>query len=102
MEKRVFKRIPTNIDVTFCCCITDYYSGIVTNLSKKGMFIATQMCFPLDSQLDILILSNKEMLKVPVNVRWIRKSADLYDGVGVEVQDIPKKYFEFVDSLSSI
>lgn len=99
MFKRVHSRISSNIDVKFCCCVTDYYSGIVTNLSEKGMFISTQMCFPVDNQLDLLILSNKEMLKIPVKIRWMRKSKDLYDGIGVEILDAPVKYLEFVAHL---
>lgn len=101
MLKRNRERIPSNINVKFCCCVTDYYSGIATNISENGMFISTQMCFPLDTQLDILILSNKDMLTVPVKIRWVRKSKDIYDGIGVEILDAPKQYLEFVTNLKS-
>jgi len=99
MEKRNYKRFSTDIHVTFCCCATDYYSGTATNMSDKGMFINTNMCFPLESDLDILILLNEEMLRVPVKVRWLRKFSEIYDGVGVEVQNSPQKFLEFIDSL---
>ena len=100
MEKRAFHRVTNNISVTFCCCITEYYSGILTNISEKGMFISTPICFPLDSRLNILIHTNKEMLNIPVRVRWIRKSTDIYDGIGVEVLELTNNYLEFVRSIN--
>jgi hypothetical protein len=102
METRAYKRIATNIHVSFCCCTINYYSGTATNVSENGMFISTYMCFPLNSDFDILILSNKEMLKVPVIIRWLRKSSELYDGVGVEVKNSAKEYFEFIDDISLV
>jgi hypothetical protein len=59
------------------------------------------ICFPLDTQLDINIHSNINMLTVPAKIRWIRKSKDLYDGIGVEILDTPKKYLELVANLKS-
>jgi Tfp pilus assembly protein PilZ len=100
MEKRAFQRTISDMSVTFCCCITDYYSGILTNISEKGMFISTPICFPLDSRLNILINSNKEMLNIPVRIRWIRKSTDKYDGIGVEVLELTNKYLEFVSGIN--
>ncbi len=100
MEKRVFQRTTNNISVTFSCCITDYYSGVLTNISEKGMFISTPICFSLDSRLNMLIKSNKEMLNIPVRVRWMRKSSDMYDGIGVEVLELTNKYLKFVSSIN--
>ena len=100
MEKRVFHRATHNISVTFCCCITEYYSGVLTNISEKGMFISTPICFPLDSRLNMLIHTTKEMMNIPVKVRWIRKSTDMYDGIGVEVLELTNQYFDFVGSIN--
>jgi Tfp pilus assembly protein PilZ len=100
MEKRAFQRTINNISITFCCCITDYYSGLLTNISEKGMFISTPICFPLDSRLNMLINSNKEILNIPVRVRWMRKSTDMYDGIGVEVLELTNKYLNFVRSIN--
>jgi hypothetical protein len=44
--------------------------------------------------------SNKEMLNIPVRVRWIRQSADMYDGIGVEVLELTNNYLEFVSSIN--
>jgi hypothetical protein len=78
------------------------YSGTVTDISKNGMFIKIkEMCFPFNSQLEILILLKKEVLKIPVKVSRIIKSTVLYDGIGVELINPPQNYVEFVDNLRS-
>ena len=100
MEKRAFQRTTSNMSVTFCCCITDFYSGTLTNISEKGMFISTPICFPLGSRLNMLINSNIETLNIPVRVRWMRKSTDMYDGIGVEVLELTNNYLEFVRSIN--
>jgi Tfp pilus assembly protein PilZ len=99
MFKRNLERISSNINVKFCCCVTDYYAGVATNLTEKGMFISTEMCFPLETQLDIIMMLSKDMLTVPAKIRWMRKSMGLYDGIGVEIIKAPMKYLEFVTSL---
>jgi len=99
MEQRAFKRIPANLSVKFCCCSTDYYYGIVRNLSGNGMFIDTSMCFPLETTFDIDIFCDEGNLRVPVIVRWIRKSANDYDGVGVEIKDNNPGYVKYIKSL---
>lgn len=99
---RIFPRIPFKTKAWFSCCDTEY-SGTVTNISENGMFIKIkEMCFPFNSQLEILILLKKEVLKIPVKVCRIIKSTDLYDGIGVEIINSPQNYLEFVNSLRSI
>jgi hypothetical protein len=99
MIKRALSRIPSNIKVEFCCCASDNYSGITTNMSEKGMFISTEMCFPLDSKLNILMEWNKNVINIPVIIRWLRKFEGLYNGIGVEIMDAPLKYLELVARL---
>lgn len=96
IEKRGFQRKAQNYPVSFCCCITEYYPGTLTNISEKGMFISTSISFPLESRLTILINTDSGMLNIPAKVRWLRKSTDMYNGIGVEVSELTNKYFEFV------
>jgi len=96
MEKRAFQRTTNNMSVTFGCSIADFYSGILANMSEKGLFISTPVCFPLDSRLNILIHFNKEVLNISGRVRWMRKST----GIGVEVIRWTNNYLEFVHSLN--
>lgn len=101
MEKRSFKRISTSLKATFCCCGVDYYSATVTNFSENGMFIDTQICFPVDSQVDILLISNEEIIRVPAKICWVRKSVNSYDGIGVMILNPSEKYLDFLKNIST-
>lgn len=100
MKKRAFERIPLNIQVRFFSGKTEY-SGIVTNLSEKGMFISTEVSFPLKQRVEILISLKGEMLKIPANIISFEKSGDTYSGIGVELFNQPAKYLEFVNSFKA-
>ena len=101
MGKRNFERTLVNIKITFICC-NKVHSGTITNLSRNGMFINTdEMCFPFDSQLDVLIPSNNGSLRVPVNLNRLTMSPDSNDGIGVEITDPPPHYLDFLNDLKS-
>ncbi len=100
MEKRTFKRIPTNISVRFFCGPKEYF-GTVTNLSEKGMFINTESSFPLQLQLKILMPWQSDTLWLHAMVKSFGTSDSSYNGVGVELVSPPTKYLEFVDGLKS-
>jgi hypothetical protein len=99
MQRRAFERIPANISARFYCDKSDY-SGRVTNLSAKGMYISTdQICFPLDAEFELILNIEAAILSVPVKIRRITRTADRYDGIGVELLNLPQKYLEFIGSL---
>jgi hypothetical protein len=99
MEKRAFERMPVTIECH--CCNTEYF-GTLVDLSEKGMFIRSQKIrFPLESEFDILIPLNEDMLNVRVKVNRLIKSNDYYyDGMGVELLNPPTKYLEFLINLN--
>jgi hypothetical protein len=98
MQKRAFERIPTNIRVKFFSGTTDYF-GTVTNLSEKGMFISSELNFPLEQQLEILIPMKEEILKVPAKIISFRKADKIYNGIGIVLLNPSQNYLKFVDSL---
>jgi c-di-GMP-binding flagellar brake protein YcgR len=66
MQRRAFKRVPANIKVKFFCCESQY-DGTLMNVSEGGMYISTdEMRFPFDSEIDIIIPINSDILKIPV------------------------------------
>lgn len=72
------------------------------NLSEHGMFITTnRMNFPFESELEILVNTGREILKVPVKVMRIKKSRDYYDSLGVKIPAPSQNYMGFVKSLRS-
>ena len=98
MQRRAFERVPANIKVTFFCC-ESHYDGTIMNLSQGGMYISTdEMRFPFDSEIDIIIPVNLDILKVSVKVIRITKSSDIYDGLGVAVLEPYGDYGDFVNN----
>ena len=98
MEKRVFKRIPARIE--FNCNNVDCY-GTITNLSANGMFIKSQKIdFPLDPQLNVFIPLKDDVLNLRVKIKRITKLNGYYDGLGVKILNLPKKYLELLILLS--
>lgn len=101
MNKRASERLLSNIKVKFSCCHIDY-DGVVTNISESGMFISTTgMNFPFESKLEILMSTGHRVLKIPVEVTRMIKSADLYDCIGVRLINPSQDYMEFVSNLHS-
>lgn len=101
MNKRASERLLSNIKVKFSCCHIDY-DGVVTNISESGMFISTSgMNFPFESKLEILMSTGHRVLKIPVEVTRMIKSADLYDCIGVRLINPSQDYMEFVSNLHS-
>lgn len=88
-----------NISVRFSCS-NDEYNGTVSNLSEKGMFICTdKMCFPFDSEFNLIFPVEDQLLNLPVKVCRITKTADRYDGIGIELLNLPQTYLDYVGSL---
>jgi hypothetical protein len=98
IEKRACERIPVNVSARFFVGNV-VYTGMVTDLSEKGMCVKTQMCLPCNSKFELLIPFKEEILKVPVIVKRVVKTSDLYDTMGVELQNPSKKYLELVKNL---
>lgn len=98
MQKRVFQRIYANMQTDFFYDNT-ICKGIVINLSENDMCIITRMCFPIESQLEILIPMKEDVLKVPVKVRRTQKIGYYFDAMGVELLRSPRGYLEFINKL---
>lgn len=101
MEKRASKRINEKLSVRFPGRNT-FYSGTVTDLSETGMFIISEICFPIQSEFEIIVLLKEDVLRVSVKIIRIVKTGDIYEGMGVELLDLPKKYLEHVIRLNVV
>ncbi len=98
MKKRACERIPSNVKVDFFCS-NAMYTGTLKNVSKRGMCIDTDTCFPLQSEFEVRIPFNNEIIEVPVKVRRLIKTDDYYIGIGVELLNSHGRYHEFVSGL---
>ena len=98
MEKRTFERIDTNLEVNFDCG-NSMRNGTVTNISERGMFIYTNMEFPLDLSFDLHLNLENKMIRTPVTVKRIARADRYYGGIGVELLNPTRNYLEFIDRL---
>jgi hypothetical protein len=104
-DRRSHDRIPARIQARFFCG-SRIYSGDITDISEKGMFVCTDIRLPVSSRIDIMILVDREVVKIPVSVRRTvnennpgSKSAN--SGMGVELTRSVQKYTDFIHSLKS-
>jgi len=101
-EKRCFQRIPSIIYVFFYCSNT-YYSGIVENISMKGMLIRTNnICFPFDMQFEVYMPLQDTLLHIPVNLSRMMRSPDSFNRLGVEIQNPSRDFVKLVKSLDPL
>jgi hypothetical protein len=101
MEKRSFERIAANVDVRFSYGYI-FYTGKISNLSEKGLFIRTRNCLPDNSIVLIMFRVENELLKLLARVKRSAKSGNNHDGIGIEILNPQEKYLNYIDSLKSI
>ena len=106
MEKRAFERLPVNLQARLFYG-NMVYSGTVTNLSEKGMFVSTKMGFAVESVFVIVVLPGENSLMVPIRVRRTVKpknylDSDVESGIGVEVFNAPQDYIDYVYRCKSL
>lgn len=102
-DRRAYERYPAKLEARlfFGNLI---YTGMITDLSLKGMFISTKVGFPVNSEFMMIVLVNERAMKIPVKVRRRVNGEGHYSagmsGIGVELLGAPQNYAQFVDSRS--
>lgn len=103
-ERRAHKRVQARIQARFFCG-GRIYAGDILDISEKGMFVSTDMRLPVNSRIDIMILVEKKVMKIPVTVRRTVKSdnpggnnAD--SGMGVELTRSVQQYVDYIRSVN--
>ena len=104
-ERRAFERFPANLDARLLYGNL-IYAGMVTNLSKNGMFVSTRVKFPVNSEFMMVVLLNNRTIKIPVKVRRrVKKENGYYskmdNGIGVELLDTPQNFLDYVITRKS-
>jgi hypothetical protein len=98
MQRRAHDRVQTQLEAKFYCG-TKVNFGVITNISKNGLFISTNVNFPVNINFDLLIPSNDELITIPVKISRLARSNGECSGIGVEVIDPPQKYLDYVSQL---
>jgi Tfp pilus assembly protein PilZ len=99
-ERRQHERFSSNVQarIFFGKMI---YSGMVTNVSKSGMFVSTKVNFPVNAEFMMVLLLNNRTVKIPIKVRR-RVDGESNDfistesGIGVELFDAPQNYLDYI------
>ncbi|MBI5663837.1 MAG: PilZ domain-containing protein [Nitrospirae bacterium] len=105
LERRAYERFPDNLQARLFFG-NMIYSGMVTNLSKKGMFVSTNVRFPVNTEFMLVVLLNNRTLKLPIKVRRSVKRESAYNsrtdcGIGVELLDAPQNYLDYIGTRKS-
>ncbi|HBH61362.1 MAG TPA: hypothetical protein DDX85_06425 [Nitrospiraceae bacterium] len=105
IERRTNERFPANLQARLCLGNL-VYCGMVTNLSKSGMFVSTHVRFPVNTQCMMVVMLNNRTLKIPIKVRRAVKRESEYNsktdcGMGVELLDAPQNYLDYIGSRKS-
>jgi hypothetical protein len=102
MGIRTVDRIPVLIDVKINYD-KSVYLGTLMNISESGMFIRTnKMPSQLQSQIEISILLNEEVICVSGKLVREENIRGYYNGIGVEVLNPPQNYMDFIDNLLTV
>ena len=104
-ERRAFERFPANIEARLFYGNL-IYTGMVTNLSKNGMFVSTRVKFPVKSEFMMVVFLDNRTIKIPVKVRRrVKKENDYYsktdNGIGVELLEPPQDFLDYVVTRKS-
>jgi len=96
--KRRDERIPSNLIVKFFN-EDDLCYGIAKNISERGMCISTGFCLPCDTSSSVLIPVGDDHIEIKFKVKWIKKTGDFYDMMGIELINIHEKYTKLIENL---
>jgi hypothetical protein len=98
MQRRAFERIPVDFKVRYFCGDTAW-NGTVTNLSENSMFIDTTIDFPFDTNFELVLPLNDEVMKISAIIKRVVRNNDGYKGMGVELVNPPENYLQLVNDL---
>lgn len=99
MERRASERFPAELK-TRLCYGNLFYTGTITNLSEKGVYIRTKINFQINSIFAMVLLINDKTVTLLGRVkRMVRQSGmqkDPESGMGIELFNPPARYLEIV------
>ncbi len=74
--------------------------GKAMNISETCICIETRYCFPLDSDINLLIPFEKDVLSVYGRVNSITHKHDINETISFDILNPSKEYIKYVDSFS--
>ena len=84
VQKRALERTPANVNVSFFFDKM-FYTGVVTNVSQRGMFIRTMVGLTEGLLFPVILRREREVVSVLARVRHKRNTGYPHSGMGVEL-----------------
>ena len=80
--------------------------GLTSNISLRGMFIATPEILPLNCEVSILLGIADETFNLKGRVIWSRQwsnvaTSDVQAATGIKITDAPEKYYKYVENMAA-
>ena len=97
MQRRDCERIPVNVSARLVLG-NMFYTGKITNISGKGIFIQTNLCPPPKAMFTVLVQNENNLLQFFARVKWIKRTSGVYDGIGAEILNPSNNYLDFANS----
>lgn len=98
MGERAFERVQEKIRVDFYYN-NEMYEGTVTNLSRNGLQIDSEMCPPFESNLEVVLILGDEVFNLPGKVKRLINTNELNSSMGVELSVPSQGYCKFVSTV---
>ena len=106
ISRRLAQRFPVSFQLSFLDTKQKKHVGSCVNLNLGGMFLATEMLFPVDTQLAVeFVLPGFQMaLQSSVRVAWVnhpewRKKNSMPCGVGLEFVSVSPTFVAAVEEF---
>jgi hypothetical protein len=105
VDRRLHERFPSRLQARLFYGNL-IFAGMVTNVSKSGMFVNTRIKFPSNSRLMLALLVDGKVLNIPIRIRrfispdYSSARAD-GSGIGIELLDTPRSYLDFIGRYES-
>jgi hypothetical protein len=106
MEKRAFQRVSVSLPSRLFYG-NMVYTGVVTDISEKGMFISTKMSFPVDSVLIAEVLLDYHYGEIPIQIRRTAKPDGDFKGfeqrgMGVRLLNPSQEYIDVITKSKTV
>ena len=98
VEKRAYPRIPSTISARFFFG-NMFYTGTITNISERGMFIHTRMNLQMNSALVIIMRWHNLTMNINARIKRTSLRKGLSRGIGVELVRPSSQYLDYVCEL---
>lgn len=97
IQRRSYPRTSTFMEARFFHG-NMFYSGTITSISEKGVFLCSKRCLPSGSMCVLLFQSEHKILQAIAKTARIGKKGSYPDGMGMEIIGPSLDYLKFVRS----